>query len=118
MNLKKLACMLLFAAAIPASYGQGAADSGAFPDLHGPGLKPGDHAAGRDSGKAPPPPPGSRVGMIIDTPAAPSGVLLDKVVAVVNEGMVTESELEEQTRTIRDRLAAQKTQLPPDDVMR
>ena len=43
---------------------------------------------------------------------------LDRVVAVVNDGMVTESELDEQTLSIRDRLAAQKTQLPPDDVLR
>jgi peptidyl-prolyl cis-trans isomerase SurA len=47
-----------------------------------------------------------------------SGVLLDKVVAVVNDGMVTESELEEQILTIRERLLSQKTQLPPDDVLR
>lgn len=47
-----------------------------------------------------------------------SGVLLDRVVAIVNEGMVTETELDEQIATIRERLAGQNTQLPPDDVVR
>jgi peptidyl-prolyl cis-trans isomerase SurA len=47
-----------------------------------------------------------------------SGVLLDRVVAIVNEGMVTESELNEQMTIIRQRLEGQNTQLPPDDVMR
>ncbi len=114
MNLKKLACILLFAAAIPASYGQ---DAGDYPDLHGPGLKPGDHGAGRDAQKLPPRPPSPQVAPATIT-VPKSGVLLDKVVAVVNDGMVTESELEEQTVTIRDRLVSQKTQLPPDDILR
>jgi peptidyl-prolyl cis-trans isomerase SurA len=118
MNLKKLACILLIAAVIPASYGQGAGpDTGDFPDLHGPGLKPGEHSAGRDNKK---PPPRAPIPQVKAPAAAPvkSGVLLDKVVAVVNEGMVTESELEEQTASIRERLAEQKTQLPPDDILR
>jgi peptidyl-prolyl cis-trans isomerase SurA len=88
MNLKNLATLLLLAAAIPVT--QSAE-------------------------------PLSRVGTTVALPAdaaTKSGVLLDKVVAVVNDGMVTESELEEQTLSIRDRLAAQKTQLPPEDVLR
>ena len=47
-----------------------------------------------------------------------SGVLLDRVVAIVNEGMVTESELNDQMAVIRQRLEGQNTQLPPDEVMR
>jgi len=49
---------------------------------------------------------------------AKSGVLLDRVVAIVNEGMVTESELNEQMAVIRQRLEGQNTQLPPEDIMR
>jgi peptidyl-prolyl cis-trans isomerase SurA len=47
---------------------------------------------------------------------AKSGVLLDRVAAVVNDGMVTQSELEEQLAVIRQRLEGQNTQLPPEDV--
>jgi peptidyl-prolyl cis-trans isomerase SurA len=47
-----------------------------------------------------------------------SGILLDRVVAIVNEGMVTESELIEQTEVIRQRLAQQNTPPPPDEVLR
>jgi peptidyl-prolyl cis-trans isomerase SurA len=46
------------------------------------------------------------------------GVLLDKVVAVVNDGVVLESELSQQTREIEARLRVQKVALPPDDVLR
>jgi peptidyl-prolyl cis-trans isomerase SurA len=54
------------------------------------------------------------------TPAvvAPTGVLLDKVVAIVNEGVVTESELNEQIETIAARLREQKTALPVAAVLR
>jgi peptidyl-prolyl cis-trans isomerase SurA len=51
-------------------------------------------------------------------PAPKTGVLLDKVVAIVNEGVVTESELTEQLAMISDRLREQNTALPPADVMR
>jgi peptidyl-prolyl cis-trans isomerase SurA len=46
------------------------------------------------------------------------GVLLDRVVAVVNDGVVLESELTEQTREIEARLHDQKVVLPPEDVLR
>ncbi|MET0280975.1 MAG: peptidylprolyl isomerase, partial [Steroidobacteraceae bacterium] len=53
------------------------------------------------------------------TPApAPAGQLLDRVVAIVNEGIVTESELAEQTANITERLRQQNTALPPADVLR
>jgi peptidyl-prolyl cis-trans isomerase SurA len=51
-------------------------------------------------------------------PTAASGRLLDRVVAIVNDGVVTQSELDEQTAMIVDRLKEQKTQLPPADVLR
>jgi peptidyl-prolyl cis-trans isomerase SurA len=47
-----------------------------------------------------------------------SGELLEKVAAIVNEGVVPESELNEQIAMISARLAEQNTQLPPVDVMR
>jgi len=47
-----------------------------------------------------------------------SGELLDRAVAVVNDGIVTESDLQEQMAMITERLAEQKTPLPPPDVLR
>ena len=47
-----------------------------------------------------------------------TGVLLDRVVAIVNDGVISQSDLDEQTAMIVDRLKEQKTQLPPDDVLR
>jgi peptidyl-prolyl cis-trans isomerase SurA len=46
------------------------------------------------------------------------GVLLDKVVAVVNDGVVLESELASQTYEIEARLREQKVSLPPGEVLR
>jgi peptidyl-prolyl cis-trans isomerase SurA len=46
------------------------------------------------------------------------GVLLDKVVAVVNDGVVLESELDLETREIEARLQAQHVALPPEAVLR
>jgi peptidyl-prolyl cis-trans isomerase SurA len=46
------------------------------------------------------------------------GALLDKVVAVVNDGVVLQSELDSQTREIEARLRGQNVALPPDTVMR
>ena len=46
------------------------------------------------------------------------GQLLDKVAAVVNDGIVPVSELDEQVEMIRLRLAEQSTQAPPEDVLR
>jgi len=47
-----------------------------------------------------------------------TGQLLDKVVAIVNDGVVSQSDLDEQTAMIVERLKEQKTQLPPPDVLR
>jgi len=46
------------------------------------------------------------------------GQLLDRVAAVVNEGVVTTTELDEQVAAITDRLREQRTELPPADVLR
>ncbi|MGA8709559.1 MAG: peptidylprolyl isomerase [Steroidobacteraceae bacterium] len=46
------------------------------------------------------------------------GTLLDRVVALVNDGLVLESELDEQTREITARLRQQNVALPSNDVMR
>lgn len=46
------------------------------------------------------------------------GVLLDRVAAVVNEGVVLASELEEQMDLIAERLRAQNVELPPENVLR
>lgn len=46
------------------------------------------------------------------------GQLLDKIVAVVNDGVVLQSELDQQMQEIETRLRAQKVSLPPEGVMR
>ena len=52
-------------------------------------------------------------------PEAPkTGQLLDRAVAIVNDGIVTESDLQEQMAMIEARLKEQNTALPPPDVMR
>jgi peptidyl-prolyl cis-trans isomerase SurA len=47
-----------------------------------------------------------------------TGVALDRVVAIVNEGVVLQSQLDAQTAMIEERLREQATQLPPADVIR
>ncbi len=49
---------------------------------------------------------------------ASHGDQLDRIVAIVNDGMVLESELETQTAEIKRHLEIQKVQLPPDSVLR
>jgi peptidyl-prolyl cis-trans isomerase SurA len=49
---------------------------------------------------------------------ATSGVLLDRIAAIVNEGVVLKSELDEQVELITRRLAQQRTELPPANVLR
>jgi peptidyl-prolyl cis-trans isomerase SurA len=49
---------------------------------------------------------------------ATKGVLLDRVAAVVNDGVVLNSELTEQVEVISERLHAQKLELPPQNVLR
>lgn len=47
-----------------------------------------------------------------------SGQLLDRIAAVVNDGVVLNSQLEEQTEEITQRLRQQNTELPPRNVLR
>jgi|ADGO01.1.fsa_nt_gi SurA N-terminal domain. len=47
-----------------------------------------------------------------------SGELLDRIAAVVNEGVVLRSQLEEQTEQVIARLREQQTELPPRNVLR
>jgi peptidyl-prolyl cis-trans isomerase SurA len=49
---------------------------------------------------------------------ATSGVLLDRIAAIVNDGVVLKSELDEQVELITQRLAQQRTELPPANVLR
>jgi peptidyl-prolyl cis-trans isomerase SurA len=49
---------------------------------------------------------------------ATKGVLLDRVAAVVNDGVVLDSELEDQIAIVSERLRAQKLELPPQNVLR
>ena len=46
------------------------------------------------------------------------GELLDRVVAVVNDDVITELELDAEVEMIKAQLRAQNTRLPPDDVLR
>ena len=50
--------------------------------------------------------------------ASSSGVLLDRVAATVNEGVVLSSELDEQMFAISERLRLQNLDLPPQNVLR
>ena len=45
--------------------------------------------------------------------ASSSGVLLDRVAATVNEGVVLASELDEEMFLVTERLRAQRLELPP-----
>ncbi|MGH8131174.1 MAG: SurA N-terminal domain-containing protein, partial [Steroidobacteraceae bacterium] len=47
-----------------------------------------------------------------------SGIALDRIVAIVNDGIVLRSQLDNQSALISDRLRTQGTQLPPPDVIR
>src|ERR1043165_404095 len=47
-----------------------------------------------------------------------NGVLLDRIAAIVNDGVVLNSQLEEQTEEISARLRQQNTELPPRNVLR
>ncbi|MEM7764860.1 MAG: peptidylprolyl isomerase [Pseudomonadota bacterium] len=50
--------------------------------------------------------------------SADTGQLLDKIVAVVNDGVVLQSELDNQIRTLVQRLSEANQQLPPEDVLK
>jgi peptidyl-prolyl cis-trans isomerase SurA len=47
-----------------------------------------------------------------------TGIALDRVIAIVNEGIVLQSQLDAQSALIAERLRGQNTQLPPADVIR
>jgi peptidyl-prolyl cis-trans isomerase SurA len=47
-----------------------------------------------------------------------TGELLDRVAAVVNDGVVLQSELDEQVGAIVERLQGQKQEMPPENVLR
>ena len=49
---------------------------------------------------------------------ATSGVLLDRVTAVVNDGVVLKSEVDEQVQMVTERLQQQRTELPAANVLR
>ncbi|HUI60228.1 MAG TPA: peptidylprolyl isomerase, partial [Steroidobacteraceae bacterium] len=49
---------------------------------------------------------------------ATKGVLLDRVAAVVNDGVVLNSELDDQVAAVTERLRGQKLELPPQNVLR
>jgi peptidyl-prolyl cis-trans isomerase SurA len=75
--------------------------------------------AGNALAAAPAPPPPPPAVEAAAEPASPkTGVLLDRIVAIVNDGMVTESELNEQIAQISERLRSQSTAMPPADVLR
>lgn len=74
-------------------------------------LPAGVTSAAETAPAAPPAPPAAAA-------PAPAGVLLDRVVAIVNEGIVTESEVEEQVQNIMIRLSQSQTTPPPLAVLR
>ncbi len=51
-------------------------------------------------------------------PAKPQGVLLDDIAAVVNDDVITKTELDDRIHEIKQRLAQQQTSLPPEDILR
>jgi peptidyl-prolyl cis-trans isomerase SurA len=51
-------------------------------------------------------------------PLSTRGVPLDRIVAVVNDGVVLESELESATRDVRERLQSQNVAPPPEAILR
>ncbi len=61
---------------------------------------------------------GVLAGLVPDPAPAQDSERLDSIVAVVNEGVVLESELDNQTAMILARLQEQNVQLPPADVLR
>jgi len=46
------------------------------------------------------------------------GELIDRIAAIVNDGVVLQSQVDQQVREIEARLQQQKTQMPPEDVIR
>jgi peptidyl-prolyl cis-trans isomerase SurA len=54
----------------------------------------------------------------VTAPPAPRGVSLDRVVAVVNDGIVLQSALDQQVHVVTGRLRQAGQQLPPQDILR
>ena len=50
-------------------------------------------------------------------PLSNNGILLDRVVAVVNEGILLQSQLSERTQMVTEQIRAQNAQIPPRDVL-
>jgi peptidyl-prolyl cis-trans isomerase SurA len=82
---------------------------GAAPPLGAPAGPP---ATGTPDA-APPPPPAAA-----ETPAAERGVSLNRVVAVVNDGIVLQSALDQQVQLVTERLRQAGQQMPPRDILR
>jgi peptidyl-prolyl cis-trans isomerase SurA len=61
--------------------------------------------------------PGTR-GDLNAEPLSDSGVLLDRIVALVDEGVVLQSELDRQVEMVTRQLRAQGTRMPPAQVLR
>ncbi len=61
---------------------------------------------------------GSNSAMAQNRTLSDKGVMLDRVAAVVNDGVVLRSELEEQMSVVSERLKAQGLEMPPVDVLR
>jgi peptidyl-prolyl cis-trans isomerase SurA len=62
--------------------------------------------------------PASSSGTAEDPGEQPKGELLDRVVAIINEGIVTESELDDEESAISKQLAQNNVKLPAPDVLR
>jgi peptidyl-prolyl cis-trans isomerase SurA len=111
--LASLAVLLLAAASLEAAQPGGRASGGS-------------RTAGRPPSSAPdqPPPgvPGTPAPATADTPAAPAGPppgeLMDRVIAIVNEGVVLESELVDEIAVVSKSARQQNRKLPPADEVR
>lgn len=62
--------------------------------------------------------PASSKATSVDTSPDMSGVLLDRIVATVNDNVILLSELGQQTQLIKQRLMRSNTTLPPNNVLR
>ena len=64
-------------------------------------------------------PPAPKLDTTLSTPVKPGGVIeLDRIVAVVNNEVITLNDLNERMATVAAQLKKQGTQLPPADVLR
>ncbi|MGA7800751.1 MAG: peptidylprolyl isomerase [Gammaproteobacteria bacterium] len=57
-------------------------------------------------------------GAVHAKPAAPPAQEINRIVAVVNDDVIVQSELDAKVKLVRDQLAAQNTPLPADNVLR